>query len=120
MPWPGSRPGADSGGRTARVTKHEAALRDLVEHYVFLAESAGLETAERFLARAEASFRELGRFPEMGARIDLRNAALLGLRRWKVKEFETFLIFYLAGPSEVTIVRVLQGARDWLALIEQQ
>jgi hypothetical protein len=28
----------------------------LVEHYVYLAENAGIETAERFLANADNSF----------------------------------------------------------------
>lgn len=34
----------------------EAARRDLVEHFVYLAENAGLDTAGRFLASAEASY----------------------------------------------------------------
>ena len=38
-----------------RVTQRAAARRDLVEHFVYLAENAGLNTAERFLTNAEAS-----------------------------------------------------------------
>ena len=37
------------------VTKREAARRDLVEHFVYLAENAGLDVAERFLANPPAS-----------------------------------------------------------------
>jgi toxin ParE1/3/4 len=33
----------------ALVTQREAAMRDLVEHFVYLAENAGLNLAERFL-----------------------------------------------------------------------
>ena len=36
------------------VTKREAARRDLVEHYVYLAENASPDVAERFLTNAEA------------------------------------------------------------------
>ena len=43
-----------------KVTKREAARRDLVEHFVYLAENAGLDVAERFLTHAEASFGDLG------------------------------------------------------------
>ena len=43
------------------VTQREAARRDLVEHFVYLAENAGLDVAERFLSNAEASFTELAR-----------------------------------------------------------
>ena len=45
------------------VTKREAARRDLVEHFIFLAESAGLNVAEQFLSNAEASFMELAHQP---------------------------------------------------------
>ncbi|MGD1103948.1 MAG: hypothetical protein ABSA59_18005 [Terriglobia bacterium] len=36
-----------------QVHKHAAAKRDLVEHFVYLAENAGLETADRFLLQAD-------------------------------------------------------------------
>ena len=43
----------------ARVFTRPAARRDLVEHFVYLAENASLEVAERFLSNADASFMEL-------------------------------------------------------------
>ncbi len=39
-----------------KVHKHAAAKRDLVDHFVYLAENAGLETADRFLLQTDASF----------------------------------------------------------------
>ena len=51
----------------AKVFQHEAARRDLIEHFVYLAENAGLDTADRFLANADASFRDLAGQPMMGA-----------------------------------------------------
>jgi toxin ParE1/3/4 len=48
------------------VTKRAAARHDLVEHFLYLAENAGLEVAERFLSRAEASFADLARQPYDG------------------------------------------------------
>ena len=48
------------------VTKHAHAKRDLIEHYVYLAEQAGSETAERFLVHADETFSELALHPEMG------------------------------------------------------
>ncbi len=50
------------------VTKRAAARRDLVEHFVYLAENAGLDVADRFLSRAEASFADLARDPMMARR----------------------------------------------------
>jgi toxin ParE1/3/4 len=50
------------------VYRREAAKRDLAEHFVYLAENAGLDTAERFLDNAEASFTGLAKQPHMAGR----------------------------------------------------
>ena len=46
-----------------RVHKRAIAKRDLVEQYVYLAENAGIETAERFLLNADKSFGDLSGIP---------------------------------------------------------
>jgi toxin ParE1/3/4 len=51
----------------ATVYRHAAARRDLIEQFVYLAEEAGLNTAERFLVCAEASFNNLAHQPMIGA-----------------------------------------------------
>jgi toxin ParE1/3/4 len=101
----------------SKIYQRATARRDLVEHFVYLAESAGLDTAERFLANAEASFNDLAGQPMMGAPLNLQNPLLAGLRKWAVKDFENHLIFYLPRPDGVSIIRVLHGARDWLTLL---
>ena len=45
-------------GLMATVYKRASAKRDLVEHFVYLAEHAGIETAERFLESVDDSFSE--------------------------------------------------------------
>lgn len=101
----------------ARVTKREAARRDLVEQFVYLAENAGIDTAERFLDCAEASFNEPAAHPMIGAPLTLQNPALADLRKWRVKDFDTHLIFYQPRPDGVSIVRVLHAASDWWRLL---
>ncbi len=59
-----------------RVFKRAAARRDLVQHYVYLAENAGDAVADRFLACAETTFTELSEHPEMGAALALRRSEL--------------------------------------------
>lgn len=49
-----------------QVQKRATAKRDLVEHYVYLGEQAGIDTAERFLLQADESFSDLARHPQMG------------------------------------------------------
>ncbi len=99
------------------VYQRAAARRDLVEQFVYLAEQAGLDTAERFLTNAEASFNDLTRQPMIGAPLILRHPNLAGIRKWHIKDFEHHLIFYLPHPDGVSIVRVLHAARDWWGLL---
>ena len=60
-----------------KVHQREAARRDLVEHFVYLAENASIDTAERFLAYAEASFDDLAEQPKMGAPLTLKRRELV-------------------------------------------
>ena len=99
------------------VHQRAAARRDLVEHFVYLAEEAGLDIAERFLTNAEASFNDLARQPMIGAPLTLRHAKLAGMRKWRVKNFDNVLIFYQPRREGVSIVRVLHAARDWWNLL---
>ncbi len=99
------------------VSKREAARRDLVEHFVYLAENASLDTADRFLSKAEASFADLARQPGMGAPLTLKHPDLANLRKWRVKDFDNHLIFYMPRPDGVSIVRVLHASSDWWALL---
>jgi toxin ParE1/3/4 len=100
------------------VTKREAARRDLVEHFVYLAENAGLGVAERFLRNAEESFVKLAEQPQMGAPLTLKHPDLVHLRKWPVKEFDNHLIFYQPRADGVSIVRVLHATRDWWSALE--
>lgn len=100
-----------------RIDKRAAAKRDLVGHYVYLADQAGLEVAERFLRHAEESFASLSRHPKMGIALKLRPSELTGIRKWPIKGFENFLIFYLPQSKRISIVRILHGSQDWWSLL---
>jgi toxin ParE1/3/4 len=95
------------------VTKRATAKRDLVEHFVYLAENVSVDVADRFLANAEASFNVLSQQPLMGAPLTVLHPDLTGMRKWRVTDFDNFLIFYLPRPDGVSIVRVLHSAQDW-------
>ena len=99
------------------VRQREAARRDLVEHFVYLAENASLDTAERFLSLAEATFEDLARQPGIGAPLNLKQPDLANIRKWRVKDFDNHLVFYEPRPDGVSIVRVLHAASDWWQLL---
>jgi toxin ParE1/3/4 len=100
-----------------KVYQRTAARLDLLEHFAFLADQAGLDVADRFLAHAESSFNDLADQPMMGAPLTLKASGLAGLRRWRIRDFESYLVFYLPRSDGVSIVRVLHGARDWWNLV---
>jgi toxin ParE1/3/4 len=54
----------------------------------------------------------------MGVLCGFRKPATRRLRRWPVKSFESWLIFYRARRDGVEIVQVMHGARDIESLLE--
>jgi toxin ParE1/3/4 len=101
----------------AGVFQRPAARRDLIEHYVYLAENAGAAVADRFLERAQQGFSQILEQPLMGAPLVSRRPELAGLRKWRVSDCKDVLSFYLPHDRGISIVRVLRGARDWWHLL---
>ncbi|MBF0434024.1 MAG: hypothetical protein HQL77_01480 [Magnetococcales bacterium] len=54
-----------------KVYQHEQAKRDIIEHFIYLADIAGLDVAERFLANSESGFNEQASRPLMGSPLTL-------------------------------------------------
>lgn len=81
-----------------RIAQSEATRRDLIEHFVYLAENAGLDVADHFLAQAEVTFENLVRQPMIGTPLHLKHAALAQVRKWSVREFNNHLVFYVPYP----------------------
>lgn len=96
-----------------KLYKRAAARRDLFEHAVYLAEEGGEALAERFLSQAEASCTLLLEQPEIGSPLLVTDPDLAGIRKWPVKDFHNFLIFYVPHERGVMIVRVLYARQDW-------
>jgi plasmid stabilization system protein ParE len=77
------------------IRKRHAAKRDLLRHYVYLAEEAGIDVAERSLSNAGKTFRNLARHPQIGAPVVLSVPQAARLRRWpvsgsRISSFSTF------------------------------
>jgi len=65
----------------SRIVQRAAARNDLLAHFVYLAENAGLGTAERFLANAEMSFNDLAERPMLGVALTSQRPEVARLRR---------------------------------------
>lgn len=101
----------------ARITQRPAARRDLIQHFVYLAEHAGLETAQRFRQAAEQTYTELANMPQMGVPGKVRQGRYAGVRLWRVRGFENYLIFYRPLTDGVQIERVIHAAQDYQRIL---
>ncbi|MBZ0253907.1 MAG: type II toxin-antitoxin system RelE/ParE family toxin [Candidatus Methylomirabilis sp.] len=102
----------------ARVRRPSKVKRDIAEVAARIAEDSE-SAAWRFVEATERVFDFLSRNPDAGApRPELSGGRLSDLRMWPVGGFEKYLVFYRHVGGEVQILRVLHGARDLAALLE--
>jgi len=99
------------------IQRHVIVEEDLLEAFVFI----GLENpaaAYRFLVAAERTIQELAAAPGMGRQRDFAESQLEGLRSWRIRGFENWLVFYRSIPGGIEVIRVLHGARDLDDILE--
>lgn len=94
------------------VTQRPRARLDILEQFVHFGEQQNIELADRYLKAIGATCRMLALHPYSGIAWDSGIARLQGLRRFRVKGFESYLVFYLPQDNGIEVVRILHGARD--------
>lgn len=90
----------------ARVVYTESAQADLLDAWSFIAQDS-LEAADRVLDTIEREASILASQPMMGR---LRPELAEALRSWPTSM--SYILYYLADASGITVVRVLHHARD--------
>jgi toxin ParE1/3/4 len=94
------------------------ARREIKAHGLYLEEHGGPDLTDRFLAAVQQSFETLASAPKAGVLCGFRKPALRRVRRWPVKDFENWLIFYIPRRNGVEIVHIIHGARDIQSLLD--
>lgn len=102
-------------GSAPRFVLRKAAIQDLDELAAYIQQESP-ETAVRFLDAANETFHLLAENPELGGLFETTHQLLAGIRIWRVKGFQTMLVFYRPITVGVEIVRLLHGARDFAAI----
>jgi toxin ParE1/3/4 len=86
---------------------------DFDQQYNWYLEQAGEELAERFLNAVENTLRSLLAQPDLGRRRKFRHPALTGIHSFQVKSpFQNILVFYRHTATELSVERLMHGARD--------
>jgi toxin ParE1/3/4 len=96
---------------TRRILLHENATLDLHEHFNYLAQT-NEDLAFRFFDAARQTFAALARLPGMGQIYDGGAEDILNIRRWSVKGFKKYLIFYRYDDEMLEILRVIHATRN--------
>lgn len=103
-----------------QVFKGRKVLRDLSQAMKYYLVEAGLPVAERFVKRVDESIDQLARMPAAGSYYTTDVVELQSLKQWSVKGFKKHVIYYRVNDAlrQVTIVRILHGARDVDSILE--
>jgi toxin ParE1/3/4 len=96
----------------AQVVVRARARRDILESAGYLEERGGEELAQRFVDATQDTFETLATMPKAGVRCEFNAPVLRYVRRWPVKGFENWLVFYVPKRDGVEILHVIHGARD--------
>jgi plasmid stabilization system protein ParE len=87
---------------------------DIAHEELWLLEHAGAETADRWHDALWTTLDFLAQHPFIGReRRDLKHR---GIRSWRIKDFERWLVFYGVRGDVLVLYRVVSGSMDLLRL----
>ncbi len=104
---------------TKRIVITPKASLDIDEYFAYIAQE-NPDTALLFFDSVRETFAQLARMSGMGSRYPLENLRLQGLRKWAVKGFKRYLIFYFERDESIEIVRILYAGQDIERILEQE
>lgn len=103
----------------SEIQKRPLVIRDLIQIATYLAQD-NLDASDRFLGAVEETFKQLAQMPQIGKLSDFSHPSLVDVRQQAVKGFRKYLVFYRPMEKGVEILRIIHGARDVEALLEEE
>lgn len=104
---------------TKRIVLRPKASQDLDDHFSYIAEN-GFEAGLQFFDSARLTLAQLARMPKIGSLYPVEDPRLRGLRKWAVKDFRRYLIFYFEQDDAIEVVRILYATRDINSLLKDE
>lgn len=95
-----------------KAQKTPFAINSLKEQAFYLEENASLEVAERYLDSVEQTLTFLCTSPEIGSPCEFSHPRLINVRRWPVKNFQNYFLFYDVSEKEILLLYVFHGKQD--------
>ena len=90
----------------AQILFTPIATEDLQQMWIYIAENAGKETANKFLIEIKKKCEAIAEFPESGR---VRHEFLINLRSFP---FKKYIVFYLPLENGIEVLRIIHSSRD--------
>ena len=101
------------------VVPREIANRDVDEAIAYCLTEASDEVAFGFVDALERAYRHISRHPASGSSRYAVELNLPGLQSWALRRYP-YLVFYVETKDCIDVWRVLHGARDIPAWMQEQ
>ena len=101
----------------ARVIVRPEARQDLRNILVYYIAQSGVDLAKRFRYAANMTFHELAESPLIGSPRKVRDPKFVGVRMWRIRGFESYLVFYFPDADGIAIERVIHASRDYQRIL---
>jgi toxin ParE1/3/4 len=102
---------------TKKIVITPKASQDLDDCFAYISED-NPEIALRFFDSTRLTIAQIARMPGIGSIFVTENDRLKELRKWSVKDFRKYLIFYIDRDEVVEIVRILYATRDISSILD--
>jgi len=97
----------------------EEATADIAEiGFYFAQRDRNVES--RFYQAVDKTVRTLASSPKLGERCQFFNPLTKGMRVWQIYDFSNYLLFYRVQDGTLQILRVIHGARDHVAIFNEE
>jgi toxin ParE1/3/4 len=102
---------------TKKIVITPKANQDLDDYFAYISQD-NPEIALQFFDLTRLTIAQIARMPGMGSIFVTDNNRLQNLRKWSVKDFRKYLIFYIDRDQVVEIVRILYATRDINSILD--
>jgi toxin ParE1/3/4 len=96
---------------TKKILITPKANQDLDDCFAYISQN-NLEMALQFFDSTRITIAQIAIMPGIGSIFTTKDNRLQDLRKWSVKDFRKYLIFYIDREDVVEIVRILYATRD--------
>lgn len=102
------------------IYRRPRAIEDLNQQYSYYLQHGGYELADRYLSQVEETLARLLGQSNIGARRDLVNPQMAGLRMQRVRGFDHEYIYYRPRDDGIELFNILRDEQNVFNILEEE